>query len=175
MKLMKSKKAGLFFGFFVVLITTTVILGSSFADGAAGGFYAFVDWKSILFVISVGLGITFMREHLVNETEYANLLKENFILAGWLGFFIGFILFLHGCAEMLQSSMTLINDDIFLGLAYSLLPIMYGYNYGYICEAVLKKPVKEDVSNDNKIVDSQFKIIDKNPEAVPEKETTFES
>ena len=83
----------------------------------------------MMFVLSVGLGITFAREHTVFKTQYAKLLKESFIIAGWLGFLLHFILFLHGCAEMLQASKPLVNDSTFLGLAYSIiLPIFYGYN-----------------------------------------------
>ena len=175
MKLMKNKKAGLSFGFFLILIATTIILGTSFVNGAPGGFYAFVDFKSMMFVLSVGLGITFAREHMVFKTQYAILLKESFIIAGWLGFLLGFILFLHGCAEMLQSSKPLVNDSTFLGLAYSLLPIFYGYNYGYFSEAILTKSVKEEKIVRRELIESEPKTNNKNPEKVTEKETTFES
>ena len=175
MKLMKNKKAGLSFGFFLILIATTIILGTSFVNGAPGGFYAFVDFKSMMFVLSVGLGITFAREHMVFKTQYAKLLKESFIIAGWLGFLLGFILFLHGCAEMLQASKPLVNHSTFLGLAYSLLPIFYGYNYGYFSEAILTKSVKEEKVVRKELIESEPKTNNKNPEKVTKKKTKFES
>ena len=39
MKLMKNKKAGLSFGFFLILIATTIILGTSFVNGAPRRFF----------------------------------------------------------------------------------------------------------------------------------------
>ena len=111
----------------------------------------------MMFVLSVGLGITFAREHIVFKTQYAKLLKESFIIAGWLGFLLGFILFLHGCAEMLQASKPLDKDSTFLGLAYSLLPIFYGYNYGYFSEAILTKSVKQEKIVQKELIESEAK------------------
>ena len=111
----------------------------------------------MMFVLSVGLGITFAREHMFFKTQYAKLLKESFIIAGWLGFLLGFILFLHGCAEILQASKPLVNDSTFLGLAYSLLPIFYGYNYGYFSEAILTKSVEWEKIVRKKLIESEAK------------------
>ena len=66
----------------------------------------------MMFVLSVGLGITFFRE---NTMFFQKLMPYyyDFIIAGWLGFLLGFM---HGCAEMLQASKPLVNDSTFLGL-----------------------------------------------------------
>ena len=58
---------------------------------------------------------------------------------------------------MLQASKPLVNDSTFLGLAYSLLPIFYGYNYGYFSEAILTKSVKEEKIVRKELIESEAK------------------
>ena len=64
---------------------------------------------------------------------------------------IGIILWLHGLAEVAENKSTIFSDSkTFLGLAYTIVPIFYGYILGAITNAAFTKTVKnEDSFNDS--------------------------
>ena len=151
MRLMKNKIIGLIIG---ELIFIAAIIGAqflTFTRGAAGGFYAFVDFISFIVVLGVGWGITLMQEHAIEKKQYGKTLYKNHVLGGWIGFMIGIILWLHGLAEVAENKSTIFSDSkTFLGLAYAIVPIFYGYILGAITNAAFTKTVKnEDSLNDS--------------------------
>ena len=151
MRLMKNKIIGLIIG---ELIFIAAIIGAqflTFTRGASGGFYAFVDFISFIVVLGVGWGITLMQEHAIEKNQYGKTLYKNHVLGGWIGFMIGIILWLHGLAEMTENKSEIFsNSKTFLGLAYAMVPIFYGYMCGAITDAALTKTVKnEDSVNDS--------------------------
>ena len=151
MRLMKNKIIGLIIG---ELIFIAAIIGAqflTFTRGAAGGFYAFVDFISFIVVLGVGWGITLMQEHAIEKNQYGKTLYKNHVLGGWIGFMIGIILWLHGLAEVAENKSTIFSDSkTFLGLAYAIVPIFYGYILGAITNAAFTKTVKnEDSLNDS--------------------------
>ena len=151
MRLMKNKIIGLIIG---ELIFIAAIIGAqflTFTRGAAGGFYAFVDFISFIVVLGVGWGITLMQEHAIEKNQYGKTLYKNHVLGGWIGFMIGIILWLHGLAEVAENKSTIFSDSkTFLGLAYAIVPIFYGYILGAITNAAFTKTVKnEDNLNDS--------------------------
>ena len=151
MRLMKNKIIGLIIG---ELILFAAIIGAqalAFANGAGGAFYSFVDWPSLLVVLGVGWGITLMQEHGIEKNQYGKTLYKNHVLGGWIGFMIGIILWLHGIAEVAENKSTIFLDSkTYLGLAYAILPIFYGYILGAITNAAFTKTVKnEDSINDS--------------------------
>ena len=151
MRLMKNKIIGLIIG---ELIFIAAIIGAqflTFTRGASGGFYAFVDFISFIVVLGVGWGITLMQEHAIEKNQYGKTLYKNHVLGGWIGFMIGIILWLHGLAEMTENKSEIFsNSKTFLGLAYAIVPIFYGYMCGAITDAALTKTVKnEDSVNDS--------------------------
>ena len=76
MRLMKNKIIGLIIG---ELIFIAAIIGAqflTFTRGAAGGFYAFVDFISFIVVLGVGWGITLMQEHAIEKNQYG---KKHYI------------------------------------------------------------------------------------------------
>ena len=147
MRLMKNKIIGLIFG---ELILFAAIIGAqalAFSNGAAGGFYAFIDVISVMVVLGVGWGITLMQEHGIEKNQYGKTLYKNHVLGGWIGFMIGIILWLHGLAEMTENKSEIFsNSKTFLGLAYAIVPIFYGYIYAAITDAALTKTVKNEES-----------------------------
>ena len=153
MRLMKSKIIGLIIG---ELFLFAAIIGAqalAFANGAGGAFYSFVDWPSLLVVLGVGWGITLMQEHGIEKNQYGRTLYKNHVLGGWIGFMIGIILWLHGLAEVAENKSTIFLDSkTFLGLAYAIVPIFYGY----ICAAITKAAFTKTVKNDNSVNDSFF-------------------
>ena len=151
MRLMKNKIIGLIIG---ELILFAAIIGAqtlAFANGAGGGYYAFIDFNSLVVVLGIGWGITLMQEHAIEKNQYGKTLYKNHVLGGWIGFIIGIILWLHGLAEMTENKSEIFsNSKTFLGLAYALVPIFYGYLCGAITNAALTKTVKnEDSVNDS--------------------------
>ena len=151
MRLMKNKIIGLIIG---ELILFAAIIGAqalAFANGAGGAFYSFVDWPSLLVVLGVGWGITLMQEHGIEKNHYGKTLYKNHVLGGWIGFMIGIILWLHRLAEVVENKSMIFSDSkTFLGLAYAIVPIFYGYILGAITNAVFTKTVKnEDSINDS--------------------------
>ena len=151
MRLIKNKIIGLIIG---ELILFAAIIGSqtlAFAKGAGGGFYAFIDFTSLFVVLGVGWGITLMQEHAIEKNQYGKTIYKNHVLGGWIGFIIGIILWLHGLAEMTENKSEIFsNSKTFLGLAYSIVPIFYGYILGAITKAAITKTVKnEDGVNDS--------------------------
>ena len=153
MRLLKNKIIGLIIG---ELILFAAIIGAqalAFANGAGGGFYAFIDFTSLVAVLGVGWGITLMQEHGIEKNQYGKTLYKNHVLGGWIAFMVGIILWLHGLAEVVESkSMIFSESKTFLGLAYAIVPIFYGYILGAINGAAFTKTVK----NENNINDSFF-------------------
>ena len=148
---MKNKIIGLIIG---ELILFAAIIGAqtlAFANGAGGGFYAFIDLTSLAVVLGVGWGITLMQEHGIEKNQYGRTLYKNHVLGGWMGFMIGIILWLHGLAEVAENKSTIFLDSkTYLGLAYAIIPIFYGYILGAITNAAFTKTVKnEDSVNDS--------------------------
>ena len=60
-----------------------------FIIGGPGGFGQFVSIPSFILVFGVGIGFTIMRKHTLKENELGKALKEDFFLAGWIGFLVG--------------------------------------------------------------------------------------
>ena len=153
MRLMKNKIIGLIIG---ELIFIAAIIGAqalAFANGAGGAFYSFFAWPSLLVVLGVGWGITLMQEHGIEKNQYGKTLYKNHILGGWIGFMIGIILWLHGLAEVAENKSTIFLDSkTFLGLAYAIVPIFYGY----ICAAITKAAFTKTVKNEYSVNDSFF-------------------
>ena len=153
MRLMKNKIIGLIIG---ELIFIAAIIGAqflTFTRGASGGFYAFVDFISFIVVLGVGWGITLMQEHAIEKNQYGKTLYKNHVLGGWIGFMIGIILWLHGLAEMTENKSEIFsNSKTFLGLAYAIVPIFYGY----ICAAITKAAFTKTVKNEDSLNDSFF-------------------
>ena len=151
MRLMKNKIIGLIIW---ELIFIAAIIGAqalAFAKGAGGGFYAFIDFTSLIVVLGVGWGITLMQEHGIEKNQYGRTLHKNHVLGGWIGFIIGIILWLHGLAEVAENKSTIFSaSKTFLGLAYAIVPIFYGYILGAITNAAFTKTVKnKDSINDS--------------------------
>ena len=151
MRLMKNKIIGLIIGELILFATIIGAQFLTFTRGAAGGFYAFVDFISFIVVLGVGWGITLMQEHAIEKNQYGKTLYKNNVLGGWIGFMIGIIIWLHGLAEMTENKSEIFsNSKTILGLAYAIVPIFYGYILGAITNAAFTKTVKnEDSLNDS--------------------------
>ena len=149
MKLMKNKMAGIIFGQIVMVITFLGVLQIAFEYGAAGGFSNFFEFNTAIFVIGIGWGMTFLKEHTIKKNQYGKVLKENLILSGWLGFITGLILMLAGFNEPGG------RDNLGGGVAACLLSPFYGFWFGITFEAVFTKPVIENYISDDELIDKK--------------------
>ena len=92
----------------------------------------FIDIISFGFVVIVGGGLTYMRKNFLSGNALYKILKENFILSGWLGTLSGIIVMLTGFGGEGGGL-----DTLFVGLSAALLTAFYGYVLGYLIESYL--------------------------------------
>ena len=99
-------------------------------EGAAGNYTMFLSIPSFVFVLGFGIGINQMRKHTIKEGELGKALREDFILAGWLGLLIGTILIARAYSI----------DEVNLGsgIAAASITVLYGYFMGIVAESFVK-------------------------------------
>ena len=95
-------------------------------------FFIFISSSSFGFVIAFGGGLSYMRKDKYNGNELLKIIKENLILAGWMGFLVGIIIMLSvfGGDNM---------DALGSGASAALITPLYGYILGYLIEAFFEK------------------------------------
>ena len=126
---MKNKIIGLvailFSGIVAIAYSVTV-------EGANGGFGMFLSIPSFVFVIGVGGGLNFMRKHTFIDDELGKSLRNDLVLAGWLGFIVGSILAFGGNSDSIANIPSAY-------LSASIIPVLYGYVIGAIAQAFMTK------------------------------------
>ena len=113
-----------------------------FIDGAAGGFGQFVSIPSFILVFGVGIGFTIMRKHTLKENELGKALKEDFFLAGWIGFLVGLGFLGAGMDEQfgnIEWGISIVVSN----LKTVTIPLLYGYILGNMLEASLTQPIRK--------------------------------
>ena len=97
-------------------------------EGVNASFLSFISAPAFGFVIGVGGALTYTKKHQIKSGALGSTLKENLILAGWLGLIVGLVL--------MASSMTNTNDysisTFVSGLGAAQLTVLYGYVVGNI-------------------------------------------
>lgn len=97
-------------------------------NGLPASIVSFISAESLGFVVGVGGSLTFMKKHKIKDGELGESLKNDFILAGWLGLIVGLVL--------MASSMTNGNEygiaTFISGLGAAQLTVLYGYILGNI-------------------------------------------
>tara|TARA_Y100001968_G_C19355114_1_gene716752 strand:+ start:993 stop:1382 length:390 start_codon:yes stop_codon:yes gene_type:complete len=89
----------------------------------------FFSFPSMVIVLGVGGGMTYMGKHLLKSNEVGENFKKNLITAGWIGFMMGLVSLGSGIHEEGGT------DNIAGGLAAAGLTVLYGYLAGYIARA----------------------------------------
>ena len=133
---MDNRITGALLMFVFLFMTITYAL---FIEDGKGSFGLFISWPAFLIVAGGGGGIIFMRKHTYQEHELGLRLKNELILAGWLGFLIGLVLTFEG--------MRWVPSLFHLGpgIAAAAITPYYGYLCGTIVEAFFTKDVKSIV------------------------------
>ena len=99
-------------------------------EGATGGFGMFLSIPSFIFVIGVGGGLNYMRKHTFRNGEIGKSLRNDFALAGWLGFIVGLVLAFGGNSYS-------ITDIPSTYISAAIIPVLYGYVIGSITDAFI--------------------------------------
>jgi len=100
-------------------------------EGAAGSYGNFLSIPSFVFVLGFGIGINKMRKHTIKGGTLGKALREDFILAGWLGLLVGFVLIAAGYSKGEI-------DNLSGGIAAATITVLYGYFMGIIAESFIK-------------------------------------
>ena len=118
-------------GLIALLVSSVAAIAYSFTvEGAAGGFGLFLSIPSFVFVIGVGGGLNFMRKHTFIDSELGKSLRDDLVLAGWLGFIVGSVLAFGGYTGSIA-------DIPSAYLSAAIIPVLYGYVIGAIAEAFM--------------------------------------
>jgi len=83
-----------------------------------------------VFVAGFGGGLTYMRKNKYSDNELITVLKNNIILAGWMGFIVGMVFVLSDSVG---------TDSLGPGMSASAVTLLYGYIGGYLIEAFYEK------------------------------------
>ena len=102
-----------------------------YVEGAAGSYGNFLSIPSFVFVLGFGIGINKMRKHTIKGGTLGKALREDFILAGWLGLLVGFVLIAAGYSKGEI-------DNLGGGIAAATITVLYGYFMGIIAESFIK-------------------------------------
>ena len=125
---MKDSISGLIlaFGSFYLSVWFAIMV-----EGAAGSLGMFLSFPAFVFVLGFGLGINRMRKHTIKEGKLGKALREDFILAGWIGLLIGIILMAVGYSK---------DETVNIGggTAAASMTVLYGYFMGIIAESFVK-------------------------------------
>jgi len=122
-----------FIGLVALLVFSILAIAFSITvEGATGGFAMFLSIPSFIFVIGVGGGLNFMRKHTFADDELGKSLRNDIVLAGWLGFIVGSVLAFGGNTDSIA-------DIPSAYLSAAIIPVLYGYVIGAIAEAFMTK------------------------------------
>ena len=104
-------------GFFVTVGTCVAII-VLVSDQAGVSPLAFVSAASFVFVAGFRGGLTYMRKNKYSDNELITVLKNNIILAGWMGFIVGMVFVLSDSVG---------TDSLGPGMTASAVTLLYGY------------------------------------------------
>jgi len=112
--------------------TAIGVLAWVFTDGSIpGGFLNFISGPSFILVVGMGGGMAYMRKHTLNGNEFGKALKEDFILAGWIGFMMGIVLIGAG----MDADTNL--GNLGRGFGAATITVIYGYLLAAIAESFI--------------------------------------
>ena len=111
-----------------------------FIEGTSGGFISFLHWPTSFSVLAIGLSMTYMKKHTLNDNELGKMLRENMALSGWILFMLNAVLIggeMHseGYKELAELGPALIR---------LVLCIQFGYIYGIIFETFFTRDVRKE-------------------------------
>ena len=116
----------------------TAIYQAVFIDGAAGGFGSFLHFPTVVSVWVIGVAMTYMKKHTLNDNELGKMLRENMALSGWILFMLNAVLIGGGMHGEVYKELANMGP----ALIRLVLCIQYGYIYGIIFETFFTRDVR---------------------------------
>ena len=111
-----------------------------FVEGAAGGFISFLHWPTSFSLLAIGLSMTYMKKHTLNDNELGKMLRENMALSGWILFMINAVLIGGGMYSEEKKELA----DMGPVLIRLVLCVQYGYIYGIIFETFFTRDIRKE-------------------------------
>ena len=111
-----------------------------FGEGASGGFISFLHWPTSFFVLALGLSMTYMKKHTLNDNELGKMLRDNMTLSGWILFMLNAVLI---GGEMHSEEYKEL-AELGPALIRLVLCVKYGYIYGIIFETFFTRDVRKE-------------------------------
>ena len=109
-----------------------------FIEGASGGFISFLHWPTSISVLAIGLSMTYMKKHTLNDNELGKMLRENMALSGWILFMLNAVLIGGGIYSEDNKELANMGPS----LIRLVLCVQYGYVNGIILDAFLTRDVR---------------------------------
>ena len=111
-----------------------------FVEGAAGGFGSFLHWPTTFSVLAIGLSVTYMKKHTLNDNELGKMLRENMVLSGWILFMLNSVLIGGGMHSEGYKDLA----ELVPALIRLVLCVHYGYVTGIIFETFFTRDVRKE-------------------------------
>ena len=111
-----------------------------FIEGSSGAFRSFLHWPTSFSLLAIGLSMTYMKKHTLNDNELGKMLRENMALSGWILFMLNAVLIGGGMHGEVYKELANMGP----ALIRLVLCIQYGYIYGIIFETFFTRDVRKE-------------------------------
>ena len=111
-----------------------------FIEGSSGAFRSFLHWPTSFSLLAIGLSMTYMKKHTLNDNELGKMLRENMVLSGWILFMLNAVLIGGGMHSEEYKELANMGP----ALIRLVLCVQYGYIYGIIFETFFTRDIKKE-------------------------------
>ena len=111
-----------------------------FIEGSSGAFRSFLHWPTSFSLLAIGLSMTYMKKHTLNDNELGKMLRENMALSGWILFMLNAVLIGGGMHSEEYKELANMGP----ALIRLVLCVQYGYIYGIIFETFFTRDIKKE-------------------------------
>ena len=111
-----------------------------FIEGSSGAFRSFLHWPTSFSLLAIGLSMTYMKKHTLNDNELGKMLRENMALSGWILFMLNAVLIGGGMHSEEYKELANMGP----ALIRLVLCVQYGYIYGIIFETFFTRDTKKE-------------------------------
>jgi len=111
-----------------------------FIEGSSGAFRSFLHWPTSFSLLAIGLSMTYMKKHTLNDNELGKMLRENMALSGWILFMLNAVLIGGGMHSEEYKELANMGP----ALIPLVLCVQYGYIYGIIFETFFTRDIKKE-------------------------------
>ena len=112
-----------------------------FIEGSSGAFRSFLHWPTSFSLLAIGLSMTYMKKHTLNDNELGKMLRENMALSGWILFMLNAVLIGGGMHSEEYKELANMGP----ALIRLVLCVQYGYIYGIIFETFFTRDIKKEL------------------------------